>query len=764
MSTEPEETKDAVAWFSADRPITERSQDRLGRTEFAENLASAIQAWRGRESLVIALYGPWGSGKSSIKNMVVDCLRRSGTVTVVDFNPWQVANRDQLSESFFDELGVALGKGFIGSRKDRRALLNRWRRYGAALNVGSEVIAATKQPHTGLILAAIAFVGVANLSIDSAWKPWVTAVGVALSVIGFVMDRITGWLEIGVDVGRKPLEEVRNEVRSDLQSLSRPLLVIIDDLDRLTPTELAEQFQLVKANADSSNIVYLILCDRAVVADHIEKVISGAVGQQYLEKIVQLPFDVPVVEQKRLDGMLFEGLDGLLSGSSPVSRFNKQRWGNLYMGALRPFFATPRNVNRFLSTLSFHLTLLGRDGSLEVNPVDLIGLEVLRAFEPQVYHELSRHHQVLTSISTERSHVHQEAERAEVDGIVKPATEERRERVVAVLKQLFPTIEWAFGGVQYEGGFSSDWERELRVCSSKIFPRYFQLALPEGDIPQASLDRILASTNDHQALAAEFGQLASRGLLATALDRLEAYKEKIPLEHAEAWISAIFDAGDKLPADSGGMLDVAPGIHAQRLVYFCLKQIEDVGRRGEIVTAALARSHGVQVPVDVVSSMALALKETPPQHFVSPKNLAALKTLCVERIEARAEDGSLARSEALATLLFRWREWGDPDAVQQFVSRLIATDAGMLTMLRAFLYRSASYGMGDFVPQYRWKLALKNLSVFVGLDQIEQRVREMDESRLNGQERRAVESFMKAMEIRHSGRNEDDPFADSGVE
>lgn len=63
--------------FSADRPIISAKEDRLGRTVFAESLASAIKGWKGNDSLVIALYGSWGSGKSSIKNMVLESLRKS---------------------------------------------------------------------------------------------------------------------------------------------------------------------------------------------------------------------------------------------------------------------------------------------------------------------------------------------------------------------------------------------------------------------------------------------------------------------------------------------------------------------------------------------------------------------------------------------------------------------------------------------------------------------------------------------------------------
>jgi len=45
--------------FAADRPIPSRTKDLLGRSDFAVSLAQAIRGWTGKDSLVVALYGPW---------------------------------------------------------------------------------------------------------------------------------------------------------------------------------------------------------------------------------------------------------------------------------------------------------------------------------------------------------------------------------------------------------------------------------------------------------------------------------------------------------------------------------------------------------------------------------------------------------------------------------------------------------------------------------------------------------------------------------
>jgi predicted KAP-like P-loop ATPase len=67
-------TQTPSQWLSADRPIETRQEDELDRRGFSETMADAVRGWSGRDSLVIALYGAWGNGKSSIKNMIVESL------------------------------------------------------------------------------------------------------------------------------------------------------------------------------------------------------------------------------------------------------------------------------------------------------------------------------------------------------------------------------------------------------------------------------------------------------------------------------------------------------------------------------------------------------------------------------------------------------------------------------------------------------------------------------------------------------------------
>src|SRR5437773_971172 len=102
----------AAPGFSSDRPIDSARHDLLGRSSFAERLAASIRGWSGKDSLVIALYGVWGTGKTSVKNMILEKLRKAAarmTPQIVEFSPWQVSGTGSIVGTFFHELGIALG-------------------------------------------------------------------------------------------------------------------------------------------------------------------------------------------------------------------------------------------------------------------------------------------------------------------------------------------------------------------------------------------------------------------------------------------------------------------------------------------------------------------------------------------------------------------------------------------------------------------------------------------------------------------------------
>ena len=115
--------------MSADRPIEFEKDDILDRGDFAKQLACDIKAWDASESLVIGLYGGWGSGKTSLKNLILRELNKTkNPLSVMQFNPWRFSGKASINEAFFSDLRHALKpRDFDDVKGVRRAIkLNLW--------------------------------------------------------------------------------------------------------------------------------------------------------------------------------------------------------------------------------------------------------------------------------------------------------------------------------------------------------------------------------------------------------------------------------------------------------------------------------------------------------------------------------------------------------------------------------------------------------------------------------------------------------------
>ncbi len=99
--------------FIDDTPISFLDDDKLNRRKFSESLAQAILNYKTEHCLTVSLMGNWGSGKTSIINMVRDYWSQSDSENiVVPFDPWYFSNRDDLIFQFFDILSKISEKDF----------------------------------------------------------------------------------------------------------------------------------------------------------------------------------------------------------------------------------------------------------------------------------------------------------------------------------------------------------------------------------------------------------------------------------------------------------------------------------------------------------------------------------------------------------------------------------------------------------------------------------------------------------------------------
>src|SRR5690606_11348975 len=173
-----------------------------------------------------------------------------------------------------------------------------------------------------------------------------------------------------------------------LRALGRPLVVFVDDIDRLDPEQIRMLLRQVKANANLPNIIFVLLYQPSIVERALEPISDGQ-GRAFLEKIVQTNFDLPAVPSSIVYRIFEDELETLVGHyATEENGFSRERWGNSYVGCIQPMLRNLRDARRLISSIEVHLPLHVADYVFEVNVVDFIVLEALRVFEPNLHHAL----------------------------------------------------------------------------------------------------------------------------------------------------------------------------------------------------------------------------------------------------------------------------------------------------------------------------------------------------------------------------------------
>lgn len=758
-ATEPAQLS---SFLSADRPITSLEEDRLRRGVFARNLSKIFQEWKGRDSLVIALYGPWGTGKTSLKNLILGALEnypqsRGTTTQVLQFNPWQWAGHSDITNAFFDEVARTLGRTKGNENATRAA--NILRAYSAFLGASKAVLEGLPKLFANvlLLIGAIGF----GASISQGLSQFGPIIGAllfgAMTIAGIlgisqsVLEKLAARVSARMETDKRTLTEFKRDLSEALRTLDHNVLVVIDDIDRLTPAEIRVVFQLVKANADFPNFVYFLPFQRDVVAkalnDH-----TGNGGDQFLEKIVQIGFDIPGMSQADIDSILEEKLNDVFKNKLAANPSDKERWINLYQSGLRHYFSDLRRVNRFISSLAFHVELLKKNGLLEVNSIDLIAVETLRLFEPTVYHHLRASKNLLVASVSSASDDKKVTQQA-LEAIF--VASDARQQVSTILKLLFPNRAWAFGGIDAESRFQEEWRAKLQICVMEFYDRYFQLTIPDTDILQSEALELVRLSDSPASFLDRLRDYARQDKLLAALDRLEANLDSLASDNGAPLLIALFDMGEELPDTEPGFFAIGPEWNIQRIVKKVLQKEASTNRRADIMSQAVRDSAGLSIPTLIVGRQQKMLKENNLDEllFVEPSVLH-LRDQCVAKIRDFADRGILLHQREFVHILYRWAEWTTDEEVRTWTAKAITNPDGALAFLKCFVQPSVS-STGRGPALITWFIRLSGLEKFADLGVLEDHLLQSVVSSDDIKAQRALTAFREALARRAQGKDDD---------
>ncbi|OGT42737.1 MAG: hypothetical protein A3F42_06345 [Gammaproteobacteria bacterium RIFCSPHIGHO2_12_FULL_37_34] len=677
--------------FDADRPIINSSQDRLNRATFSKYLARSILDHQTPESFVIGLYGSSGVGKTSIINMMIEELNVAGSnmlpeekPIILNFSPWSYSGQNQLIYSFFRRLSSMLRGVPELNNKDKIIHL---------LELYVSFFTHRMVPQ--------------SLRIKQSWFS---------RLLSKQNNEIYGW-ESGRD-----LTLVKTELNELLGQQKHKIIIVIDNISRLYDHEIKQIFQIVKSIGDYTNTTYLLSFDKTQVIHAICRVDHDS-GDELVEKIIQLPFEVPPILHQDLENILADRLNVMIR-TIPEEAWNSEYWADIYFASLKFFFENCRDITRYVNTLQFSYARL-RD---IVNPVDFFALTAIEVFLPRLYFGIRDNKDLFTDLLDDVYQLdekHIQKDKIRCDEILGRA-EKQHPMILELLMRLFPRLRRIYQPNMLTYHSPTIARKLRRICSPDLFDAYFRLSMQTGQILESEFETILSLANDREAFDQALTRLNQDERILKFLDQLDSKViDRIPHHHIAIIISALLDNGDLCPQGIGPPLNLDTPMRIHRIIHGLLQRFKKAEERFAVLETAIR--HATKSICLIVQE----LKEQGREHLeqedtfvplefrdVRPEELNALHKLAVTKIEEWAQNGRLAEHPHLLPILYAWRDWGNPEDCKKFIEDLVQTDRGLLALLMTTLEKAITQTMSEYERNPAWEIYLDDIRAFIPIEKI----------------------------------------------
>ncbi len=678
--------------LSNDAPKGSHRDDTYGRKDFARQIATEIRAWDGKDSLTVGLSGPWGSGKTTLKNFVCEAInyrRISRKIRILDFNPWQFSGRRTVTEAFFGELETLFSEEKVIEKAQIRALSSR---LTASATFGKGFAK----------LMQLAALPAAAIDPDAA---------ATLAAIGGASEKTAEAIEGAADVAKVDdantnlsLSDLKKKIASNLADLNDPVLIVIDDIDRLTEEEIREVFQLVRINADFPNLVYLLLFDRDVVSSALNP-ISGGRGDEFLEKITPIIYEVPKAREKVLLQQLSDEVNKLLGELGCDNAWLNSRFHELWNSGVRTYFQNPRDVNRFMNGLSSFWTLMTEDSIPELDLVEMFVLEAIRLFDREFYASLHACEELLTTGRTSRFYLSKEeatdAEDRQIQEIANKSKIGDKRLALNLIEHLFPATG------KHAGGHNDVWLEERRVGHKAFFNRYFSRNISNEEVRATDITSLIMCLKKGESISTAIPKWDQRGISNDLLRELLVHIDSFSQDELRVALNTL-----SLDCDLFTIRDRKEAFGEIGITYLVGSIISKIFRklpensREDILLKALENSSGFSLPLE------LFWKESEhiPAYEASEGFREKIRSIARNKIRACASKG-FPENHDLGPIMLGWKmlEGGDPSNPREWLSTQLVDSEKALKVLKCFI------GICHIGTNHRSK---RRYSVYGGADEL----------------------------------------------
>lgn len=678
--------------YNADKPIKTGAEDLLGRSFFSKQLAKALYECDARDGLVIGLFGEWGSGKTSVLNMTMNEIKNMGEESenkplIVTFSPWNYSDKDNLTRLFFHRLITRIeGQDNQAKKKELGKKLKKY------VNV----------------LDGLALVPVLGNALAAVLK-------------GFARDWVNKLLEV------PDLDKAKEDLEATLEESNQKIIVVIDDIDRLTNSQIRDIFHLAKQVGNFPNIVYILSLDREIVCRALQE-IHNIDGNEYLEKIIQVPFEIPQMSKGKVRDYLLNQLTQIVNEKPNDIMINSQYWGEVLNHCVTPYINNLRDVNRLINIFKFKYEALYQEVSVE----DMIGITTLEVLEPKLYKWIYNHKAILCKkiedknfrnkeISVEyRKRFYDEFKDMDIS----------LDKSIGFLSMMFPAFAKEIN--EYQGSYQANADNNkkmMRICDEERFDIYFRHDLDSVEISRGIIKGCLVSF-DKEELDTAIERINKNENIIYFLEEVKALIDEIPDKRINLIVSVILSSQWKFEDETtAGIFTRTAYDMAIDLVEMLLHRIKTEQERFELLYSILKKINRNQVGAIaiILGRIKLFYEENwelvDTKALISLEQLQKLEEIYILNIKLITETEVISNIVEFRFAFFLWEKLNKEETLEYF-TKIARSDINMLKFICAFAIRWRGTGGKG------WRFESSNYEQYISKDEIYNGIKKLNKNDL----------------------------------
>lgn len=694
-----EETTIQKPKINPDQPLKSITEDKLGRSDLAKNIAEKIIEYKEKEPLIIGLYGSWGYGKTTVLNFIKEHINKfkqdvneedkQHFPDVVQFDPWIFANQEELIRRFLETILFKIKNIDEKKYKNLIRLINIWiTRIKVARSIFSKklvhiiiicflllgtipninsLMPFTIKPKLWLFFILFAFV--------ISW-----AQDIITSIVGNLLNRIKGG---------ENLIGLRNNLEKELRKLKNKLIIIIDEIDRLNIEEIKIVFQLVKATFNLQNLIFILAFDKEKISEALSIRTSDGKdifdGKEYIDKIVQLPISIPTPDKTLMWKFFNEHVNSSIEFIAQDKRDNNW-WRDIYdsgLGSILLKEGNPRKIIRNFNNINAHLFAIQH----EVNPVDFIAISTIQLYYPELYEYIAKRRTIFTppSIYDLGDQLNLQNKKEDVKKELELELSKYDKSLSNLIHKLFPILDVYLTNTSFDEEYFRQWVVDKRVCSPEYFDRYFYLKIPEGDKSHLIIEEFL----NHKGSVDELKNLLNEQLKSDYLPRFLFlvcnHSNDMTLDNTNNKLIAICDISENFPEEYDYSI-YYPYSNITNIIHALIRR-HGKPMGPDILVKVIKETKSVYIPIRIIDYLEYEKNEHRlNQTIFDESNLIHLKSSYVRKIEKLFDENTLINVKKLNFALDRWKKWSEKiNKLETFIDQITQKEDLLLKLLPHFV-------------------------------------------------------------------------------